>query len=134
MITFPKGYMAKIAKWYGKTEEEIKKMDMDQFMKLVPSRIRRTLKHGFNQQQKKVIKKVGIDHKNIRTQSRDMPILPAMLGKTIKVYSGKEYLPVVITLDMLGHVLGEFVMTRKSVTHGSAGLGATRSSKGVSAK
>ncbi|MBI2112235.1 30S ribosomal protein S19 [Candidatus Woesearchaeota archaeon] len=126
--------MAKIAKWYGKTEEEIKKMDMDQFMKLVPSRIRRTLKHGLNQQQKKVIKKVGIDHKNIRTQSRDMPILPSMLGKTIKVYSGKEYLPVVVTLDMLGHVLGEFVMTRKSVTHGSAGLGATRSSKGVSAK
>ena len=57
-----------------------------------------------------------------------------MLGKTIKIYNGKEYFPVEINSEMLGHYLGEFVITRKMVTHGSAGLGATKSSRAVSAK
>ena len=126
--------MAKITTWRGKTEEEVQKMDFNEFLKLIPSRPRRTLQRGYNPQQKKMLKKVSDNHKNIRTQSRDMIIIPSMLGKTIKVYNGKEYLPIIVTIDMLGHRLGEFVLTIKAVTHGSAGLGATRSSKGVSAK
>jgi len=126
--------MAKIAKWYGKTEEEVVKMDMDEFLKLIPSRSRRTLKRGMNHQQKKLLEKADKDNKNIRTQSRNMVIVPRMLGKIIKIYNGREYQMVTITLDMLGRRLGEFALTRKSVSHGSAGLGATRSSKGVSAK
>src|SRR3989338_11355222 len=126
--------MAKITKWYGKTEEEVKVMPMDEFMKLIPARSRRSLKRGLDDQKKRLMEEVDKDHKNIRTHNREMVIVPKMVGKTIKVYSGKEFLPVFVSVEMLGRRLGEFVMTRKPVTHGSAGLGATRSSKAVSAK
>ena len=57
-----------------------------------------------------------------------------MLGKTVRVYNGKDFVPVIITLEMLGHVIGEFAHSRKLVKHSSAGVGATRSSKAVSAR
>jgi small subunit ribosomal protein S19 len=57
-----------------------------------------------------------------------------MIGKTINVYSGKEFVPVRVTLDMVGQYLGEFVPTRKPVKHSAAGIGATRSSKAISAR
>jgi small subunit ribosomal protein S19 len=63
-----------------------------------------------------------------------MVIVPAMIGKTIKVYNGKEFFPVMITGEMLGHYLGEFSHTRKGVSHSAAGIGATRSSKAISAR
>ncbi|MBI2666765.1 30S ribosomal protein S19 [Candidatus Woesearchaeota archaeon] len=129
--------MAKAITWRGKTEEEVKQMDFQEFLKLIPSGARRSLLRGANQQnpmQKRVLEKVAQDDKNLRTHARNMIIVPAMLGKSLKVYNGREWLPVVITLEMLGHYLGEFAHSRKLVTHGSAGLGATRSSKAVSAK
>jgi small subunit ribosomal protein S19 len=57
-----------------------------------------------------------------------------MVGKTIKVYSGKEFLPVVIIDEMIGHYLGEFVLTRNRVEHSAPGIGATRSSAALSVK
>jgi|SRR3989344_5980723 len=129
--------MAKAITWRGKTEEEVKQMDFQEFLKLIPSGARRSLRRGASQQngqQKRVLEKVAQDDKNLRTHARNMIIVPAMLGKSLKVYNGREWLPVIVTLEMLGHYLGEFAHSRKLVTHGSAGLGATRSSKAVSAK
>tara|TARA_Y100000310_G_C20650568_1_gene799187 strand:+ start:197 stop:577 length:381 start_codon:yes stop_codon:yes gene_type:complete len=126
--------MAKIFTWQGKTEQEIQTMDLKEFMKLIPSRQRRTLKRGFSEQQKKLLNQVEIDNKNIKTHCRNMIIVPAMLGKLIKVHNGKDYLPITITVEMLGHYLGEFAHTRKMVSHSSAGVGATRSSKAISAR
>lgn len=126
--------MAKEFKWMGKTEEEIKKMDLKEFMQVTSSRTRRTLTRGIPDTHKRLLKKVMDGDKNIKTQCRDMIILPAMLGAIIRIYNGKEYFPVTITGEMLGHYLGEFSMTRKSVTHSAAGIGATRSSKAVSAR
>ena len=63
-----------------------------------------------------------------------MIVIPKMIGMVIAIYNGKEYIRVEITPDMLGHYLGEFTQTRKSVTHSAAGIGATRSSKAVSAR
>jgi len=126
--------MAKEFRWLGKTEEEIKKMDLKDFMKYTNARARRTLQRGFNDYQKVLLKKVLAGDQNIRTHCRDMVIVPAMLGSIIRVHRGKEYVPVTITGEMLGHYLGEFVMTRKPVTHSAAGIGATRSSKAVSAR
>jgi len=48
--------------------------------------------------------------------------------------NGKDFVPVTIITDMLGHYLGEFSHTRRKVSHGSAGVGATRSSKAISAR
>jgi small subunit ribosomal protein S19 len=63
-----------------------------------------------------------------------MVIIPSMIGKTIRIYNGKDFIPLIITVEMLGHVLGEFSHSRKMVSHSSAGVGATRSSKAVSAR
>lgn len=126
--------MAKEFRWLGKTEDEIKKIDLQEFIKLTNARARRTLKHGFNDYQKVLLKKVQAGDKNIRTHCRNMVIVPAMIGSIIRVHRGKEFIPVTITAEMLGHYLGEFVMTRKPVTHSAAGIGATRSSKAVSAR
>ncbi len=126
--------MAKEFRWRGKTEEEVKQMDLKQFMGLVPARQRRSLQRGFTDMQKRLLKSISVGNKNIKTHCRNMVIVPAMMGSTFRVYNGKEYTPVIVTAEMLGHYLGEFSMTRKSVTHSAAGIGATRSSKAVSAR
>ena len=80
------------------------------------------------------MKKLAKGESNIKTHSRNMVITPTMLGETIHVYTGKAYQPITITLEMLGHCLGEFALSRKMVTHSSAGVGSTRSSKAVTAR
>ncbi len=57
-----------------------------------------------------------------------------MIGKVIKVYSGKEYVDVKVEVDMMGHVLGEFAQTRRKVQHSAPGIGATKSSSAVSVR
>ena len=57
-----------------------------------------------------------------------------MVGLRIHVYNGKEFVPVQIEREMLGHRLGEFSVTRTKVKHGAAGVGATRSSAALSVK
>ena len=64
----------------------------------------------------------------INTHLRDVLILPSMVGVTLNVYSGKEFTPVTITTEMVGHYLGEYVITNKRVSHGAPGVGASRSS------
>jgi small subunit ribosomal protein S19 len=51
-----------------------------------------------------------------------------MLDLTIHVYNGKEFVPVKIKPEMLGHYLGEFSLTRGKTKHGLPGIGATKSS------
>ena len=58
-----------------------------------------------------------------------MIILPEMIGKTIEVHNGKDFLAVELQPEAVFHYLGEFALTRRRITHGSAGIGATRSSK-----
>ncbi|MBU0470439.1 MAG: 30S ribosomal protein S19 [Nanoarchaeota archaeon] len=126
--------MAKEFKWLGKTEEEIKELDLKEFAELVPSRARRSLKRGYTENQKALMKRIEAGEKNIKTHCRNMIIVPKMLGVTLRVYNGKEFMILSIEASMLGHYLGEFSHTRKSVTHSSAGVGATRSSKAISAR
>ncbi len=118
----------------GKSMEEVKKLNLDEFAQLVPARQRRTIQRGFSEEHKKLIHKVKIKDPNIRTHLRDMVVLPEMIGMKISIHSGKEFTPIEIMPEMLGHYLGEFVMTRKKVSHGAAGVGATRSSKFIPLK
>jgi small subunit ribosomal protein S19 len=71
---------------------------------------------------------------NVKTHCRDLVILPQIVGKKLRVYSGKEFFQIMIEPDMVGHRLGEFVMTRKSVAHSAPGIGATRSSSNLAVK
>jgi large subunit ribosomal protein L22 len=52
------------------------------------------------------------DRKPIKTWSRRSMISPDMLGLTMAVHNGRLHVPVLITEDMVGHKLGEFVLTR----------------------
>ena len=118
----------------GKTAEELKKLSLNEIAQLLTSRQRRTIKRGFTEQQKILLKKLRDNEKNIETHCRDMMILPEMIGKTIKVHQGKEFVPVAVEADMMGHYLGEFALTRKKVSHSAPGIGATRSSASLSVK
>jgi small subunit ribosomal protein S19 len=123
----------------GYTLEQLQQMSMDEFIKLLPSRQRRSLKRGLTETQRKLLEKVrkykrlGIN-KPIRTHARDMVILPEMVGTTIAVHNGKEFVPVEIVPEMIGHRLGEFAITNKRVVHGRPGVGATKSSMYVPLK
>ena len=54
----------------------------------------------------------------IKTWSRRSTIYPQFIGHTFAVHNGKEFVPVYVTEDMVGHKLGEFVQTRKFGGHG----------------
>jgi len=55
----------------------------------------------------------------IKTWSRRSTIYPDFIGHTFAVHNGKEFIPVYVTEDMVGHKLGEFSMTRKCGGHGA---------------
>ena len=55
----------------------------------------------------------------IKTWSRRSTIYPDFIGHTFAVQNGKEFIPVYVTEDMVGHKLGEFSMTRKFGGHGA---------------
>ena len=68
---------------------------------------------------KKVVKVNSSEKKEvIKTWSRRSTIFPEFVGNTFAVHNGKEFVPVYITEDMVGHKLGEFVATRKFGGHG----------------
>ena len=54
----------------------------------------------------------------IKTWSRRSTIYPEFIGHTFAVHNGKEFIPVYVTEDMVGHKLGEFSLTRKCGGHG----------------
>lgn len=131
--------MAKEVYYKGKTLDQIMKMSLSDFMNIVPSRARRTLRKGFTPAQKILLLKVkkgkeGKLKKPIKTHCRDMIIIPEMVGVSIHVHNGKEFVPVQITHEMLGRPLGEFLLTRKKVAHSAPGIGATKSSAAMSVK
>jgi small subunit ribosomal protein S19 len=64
-----------------------------------------------------LLKKVQVaveknDRRPIKTWSRRSMVSPEMLGLTLSVHNGRQHVPVLVTEDMVGHKLGEFVLTR----------------------
>ena len=113
--------------------EELNKLSADELLTLLPARQRRRLKRGLTKDHKRLLSRVK-DREVVRTHLRDMIVLPEMVGKTIEIYNGKTFNRVEIMPEMVGHYLGEYSLTRARVSHGSAGVGATRSSKFVPLK
>jgi small subunit ribosomal protein S19 len=66
----------------------------------------------------KKVESMGEKKEVIKTWSRRSSIFPQFIGHTFGVYNGKEFIPVYITEDMVGHKLGEFAPTRKFGGHG----------------
>ena len=57
----------------------------------------------------------------IKTWSRRSTIFPEFIGHTFAVHNGREFIPVYVTEDMVGHKLGEFSLTRKFTGHAGSG-------------
>ncbi len=136
--------MAKEFVYRGYTLDQLRSMPLGEFARLVKARARRALLRGYKDpMRKKLMERVkkarelvdaGKKQPKIRTHCRDVVIIPQMVGLTIEVYNGKEFVPLQIKPEMLGHRLGEYVFTRKRVLHSSPGVGASRSTKHVGRK
>lgn len=125
--------VGKVKAFRGKQIEDLKNLDVREFAALMNSRERRTAMRSFHLIEKflEKSKKDVAKNKIPKTQFREMPIVPVMIGWTIGIHNGKEYTPIKITEEMLGHRLGEFAQTRRTVKHGAAGIGSTKSSGGA---
>lgn len=134
--------MPKEFTYRGYTLENLQNMSMDEFIALLPSRQRRSLRRGLTPEQRILLERIREAKESaeegakvtVKTHVRDMLILPEMVGVTILVHNGKEFLPVEIKPEMIGHYLGEFAITNKPVRHGTPGIGASRSSMYVPLK
>lgn len=134
--------MPKEFAYRGYNLDELQSMSMDDFINLLPSRQRRSLNRGLTPEQRILLEKIRKAKEAVRkgnnvmvkTHIRDMVILPEMVGLTILVYNGKDFVPVEIKPEMVGHYLGEFAITNKPVRHGTPGIGASRSSMYVPLK
>jgi small subunit ribosomal protein S19 len=134
--------MVKEFTYRGYTIDELQRMSMDDFIRLLPTRQRRSLQRGLTPQQRTLLEKIrnakralqSGEKPIIRTHCRDMIILPEMVGLTIALHDGKTFTNIDITPEMIGHYLGEFAITNKKVVHGMPGIGASRSSMYVPLK
>jgi len=122
--------MVKEFMYHGLSKEELANIPNEKLFKLFTARARRSLTRGINDDKRKLMEEMkDKNNKNpIKTHLRDVIILPYMVGVTVHIFSGKEFVPITITLQMVGHYLGEYVITNKRVNHGAPGVGASRSS------
>jgi small subunit ribosomal protein S19 len=127
----------RVFNYRGFTLDELKQKSMDEFIALLPSRQRRSLTRGMSTEHIKLMEKIiaSIETKRpVRTHCRDFIILPELIGATVQVHNGKEFLRVALIPETLGHFLGEFAPTCKQVKHSAPGIGATRGSQFVPLK
>jgi len=125
--------MPKEFRYRGKSLEELNAMSTEALLELLPSRARRSLNRGVSDEKRKLLedaraKKDGKLEGDIKTHARDMIVLPTMVGLTIGVHNGREFVPLEVKPEMIGRYLGEYVITNKKVVHGTPGIGASRSS------
>ena len=115
----------------GKTLEELKTLNVRESAKFMKSRSRRSVLRTFGTIEKfiKRCDKKLAKNKKLKTHQRDIVIVPQLVGLTIGVHNGRNFQEVPITVEMIGHRLGEFSQTRAKATHTSMGIGATKSSK-----
>jgi small subunit ribosomal protein S19 len=120
--------------YHGHKVEDLQQMGISDLIPIMPSRVRRKFIRGLSREEEKLLSEMKSGKERIRTHLRDMVILPEMVGKTIEIYNGKDFISVEIQPEAVFHYFGEFSLTRRRVAHGSAGIGATRSSKYVPLK
>ena len=108
-------------------------MSTEALLELLPSRARRSLNRGVSEEKRKLLEdtraiREGRSAGQIKTHARDMVVLPSMVGLTIAVHNGREFVQLEVKPEMIGRYLGEYVITNKKVVHGTPGIGASRSS------
>ena len=124
--------------FYGLTYSQIKDKPLAELSTFLDSRARRCIKRGLVNKYSKVysnfIKKTdnGVPY---RTHVRNLLVIPSIVGRTLSVHNGKNFVPLNISEEMLGRKVGEFIPTKSKVKHsGKKGIGATKGNSSVSKK
>lgn len=112
----------------GHSLEELKAMSLEDVIKLLPARGRRSFARGLNEEQRTLLEHIR-KKDSVKTHRRDVIILPDFVGKKIAVHMGNKFKEIDIRAEMIGHYLGEFAVTRNFSKHSGPGVGATKSSK-----
>lgn len=125
--------MVKQFEYRGVPLADLQGMSLEKLFLLFSSRQRRSLTRGITDGKRKLIEEIKLAKAGklktpIKTHLRDLIVLPYMVGVTVNTFAGKDFVPVTIIPEMIGHYLGEYVMTNKRVSHGAPGVGASRSS------
>jgi small subunit ribosomal protein S19 len=125
--------MPKEFRYRGYSLEQLNSMSNEALLQILPSRARRSLNRGVSEEKRKLLEdarafKEGKLQGQIKTHARDMIVLPSMVGLTIGVHNGREFVPLEVKAEMIGRYLGEYVITNKKVVHGTPGIGSSRSS------
>lgn len=132
-------------RYRGFTLEELKEMSLNQLASILDARVRRSLKRGLTEEQKKLLERIKKHpDKFHKTHLRDMIILPQMVGAKIAVYIGggkseegkkvEKWRTIEIKPEMIGFRLGDFAIPIKKVEHSTPGIGASKSSKHFATK
>jgi small subunit ribosomal protein S19 len=111
----------KVFKFKGKSLEELQNMSLEELSLLLPSRERRKINRGFTEQEQIFLKNLEAGQKKLKTHCRDMIVLPNMIGKKISIYSGKEFVDVMIVGEMIGYRFGQLVPSKKIAVHTTMG-------------
>ncbi|KAI5165384.1 small subunit ribosomal protein S15e [Nematocida sp. ERTm5] len=124
--------------------EDLVKMPIEEFSKLLKSAARRRVRRGFTQKEiqflldcekSKMAAEGGRDKPEcVTTHCRSMIIFPQLVGCVLGVYNGKEHITFEVKPEMIGYRLADFSSAQKMVSHGKPGIGATSSSKFVPLK
>jgi len=110
---------------------------------MVTARARRRFTRGLKRKPMALIKRLRKAKKEappmekpdlVKTHLRNMIIVPEMIGSMVGVYNGKTFTTVEIKPEMIGHYLAEFSITYKPISHGRAGIGATKTSRFIPLK
>ena len=129
--------MVREFRFRGLNVDQLKNLSIEALLPLLNARQRRSLDKRvgkyMNDEKRKLredmkLARDGKTGNSIKTHVRDMIILPDMIDLTINVHNGKDFTPVTIKPEMIGHYLGEYSITNKRVQHGAPGVGASRSS------
>lgn len=115
----------KIFTYRGKTVDELQTMSITEIAQLLTSSARRKITRGFTEAEKIALTKIA-KKDGVKTHCRDLIVLPFMFNKLIKVSRGNSFDEVRIVPEMIGMRFGELVLTRKKLSHGQAGLGASK--------
>ena len=124
--------MVREFRFRGYNVEQLKNLSIEALLPLLNARQRRSLDKRvgkyMNDQKRKLRERIksvrkASSKKLLRTHVRDMIILPDMVDITINIHNGKEFTPISIKPEMIGHYLGEYAITNKRVQHGAPGVG-----------
>ncbi|KAH0507018.1 40S ribosomal protein S15 [Microtus ochrogaster] len=123
--------------YHGVDLDQLLDMSYKQLIQLYSARQRRCLNRSPQQKQHSLLKRLRKAKKEaspmekpkvVKTYLQDIIILPKMMGSMLGVYNSKTFNHVEIKPEMIGHYLGEFSITYKSVKYRRPGIGATNSS------